>query len=166
MVSFSGCIDIDLAKGLMREDEKPTGFQTVTKIGFPVKHEFDLLEQDYQYQKSHPIFIKKNTGWMNITFSVRINDIEFINFTNQSLRDLILEALNLVHRHVEITLIDPNGDEVVKEDYEETIELQTFTDIEEPLAGTWKISINAIGGGYPGQFQDSFMVDVICYEPT
>lgn len=165
-INFSGCIDIGVLKGLMGEEEEPKGYHTVTKIGFPVKHEFDLLDTGYKYDKNHPIFIKEKTKWMNITFSVNINDIEFQNYTNSSIREIIINALNLYHRHVEITLIDPDGDEVVREDYEESMELQLFAGLEEPKYGTWKLNIVAIGVGYPNQFKDGFMVDVKCYEPA
>ncbi len=165
-IHFSGCIDIGLFKGLMGEEEEPKGYHTVTKIGFPVKHEFDTLETSYKYDKTHTININKNTKWMNITFSVTINDIEFQNFTNSSIREWIIELLNSYHRHVEITLTDPDGDEVVREDYEESVELQLFAGVEEPQYGIWKLNIFAIGVGYPGMFQDGFMVDVKCYEPA
>lgn len=164
--SFSGCIDIGLFDGLMGEEEESKGFHTVTKLGFPVKHQFDILDTGYKYDKNHPIFIKDKTKWMNITFSVNINDIEFQNFTNSSIREIIINALNLYHRHVEITLTDPGGDEVVHEDYEESVELQQFEDFEEPKPGTWNLNIIAVGVGYPGQFNDGFMVDVECYEPA
>jgi hypothetical protein len=103
---------------------------------------------------------------MNITFEIEINDYEPINITNQSLRDIIIELLNLVHRHVEIALIDPKGKDIVREDYEESVDLQLFAGIEDPMEGTWVISIDAIGAGYQGQFNDNFMVDVKCYEPA
>jgi hypothetical protein len=167
-INFSGCIDIEIAKGLMGEEEKPKGFHTVTKRGFPVEHEFDLTEDitGYDYQKTHPIFVKGNTRWMNITFQITINDFEPINLTNESLRDIIIELLNLVHRHVEITLTNSKGEEIVQGYYEESVDLQLFAEIEDPMEGTWVISIEAIGAGYQGQFQDGFMVDVECYEPA
>jgi len=168
VINFSGCIDIELAKGLMGEEERPKGFHTVTKKGFPVEHEFDLTDDitGYDYQKTHPIFVKDKTKFMNITFEITINDIEPINITNQSLRDIIIELLNLVRRHVKITLTDSKGEVIVQEDYEESVELQLFAGIEDPIGGTWVVSIDAVGAGYQGQFNDSFMVDVKCYEPA
>ena len=103
---------------------------------------------------------------MNITFSVTINDIEFQNFTNESGREIIAELLGLYRRHVEITLMDPDDDEVVYEYYEESQELQLLASIEAPKGGTWKLRIKAIGFGYPNLFNDGFMVDVKCYEPA
>jgi hypothetical protein len=168
VMNFSGCIDIELAKGLMGEEEEPRGFHTVTKKGFPVEHEFDLLQNPtgYDYNKQHSIAIKKNTMWMNITFEITINDIEPINITNESLRDIIIDLLNLIHRHVEITLINPKGEIIVQEDYEDSVELQLFAGVEDPIDGIWIINIEAIGAGYEGQFNDGFMVDVKCYEPA
>ena len=168
VINFSGCIDIELAKGLMGEEEKPKGFHTVTKKGFPVEHEFDLTDDltAYDYDKAHWIGVKENTRWMNITFEITINDFEPINITNESLKDIIMEILNLVNRHVKITLTDSNGDVIVEEVYEESVELQLFAGIEDPIPGSWILSIKAIGAGYQGQFNDSFMVDVKCYEPA
>ena len=156
LVSFSGCIHVDLGNPFKEPTPTIEGYYVVHKNGFPLAHTFKVDEGDsIKYSETQPFYIYKGTEWINISIIVSLNSYNLVNSSPIN--------LSFLERYVEVSLIDPSDEVVYKEKFLESDD--KLVPVNSPASGRWIVAVEAKGFGVQGTY-DSYMVDLITYEPV